>query len=165
MTGFEQSDDPMKSDEGMSKETPLDGLKTGFLVRAKAFRDYSTTAIPRRNHWKFIGAAFTVGVITLIAFPKSQAEAEAHVEIPLPAVPTVDLTRFDFALDETLNPNPVERKTLIVESGDSLGPLLQDNGLSGPEAYRITQAFSEVYKPRNVRVGQTFDLFLKNSLR
>jgi murein DD-endopeptidase MepM/ murein hydrolase activator NlpD len=161
MTGSEKSGAHASSEEGVSQETPLVALKEGFLVRARAFRDYSTTSIPRRNHWKFIGAAFTVGVIALIAFPKSQAEAEAHAEIPLPTLPSVDLTRFDFALDETLNPTPIERKTLVVKSGDSLGPLLQDNGLSGAEAYRITQAFADVYQPRNVRVGQTFDLFFK----
>ena len=49
-------------------------------------------------------------------------------------------------------------KTLKVKSGDSLGPLLQKNGLTGQEAYKVTEAFSTVYKPRNVRVGQEFGL-------
>jgi len=161
MTNSDNSDAYEGSEEGVSQDKPLNGLKSGFLLRARAFRDYSTTSIPRHNHWKFIGAAFVVGIVALIAFPKSQAEAEAHVEVPLPTAPTVDLTRFDFALDETLNPTPVARKTLVVKSGDSLGPLLQNNGLTGVEAYRITQAFADVYQPRNVRVGQTFDLFFK----
>ena len=45
-----------------------------------------------------------------------------------------------------------------LEPGDNLGPLLQRNGLSGTEAYRITQAFGDVFKPRNLRAGQTFNL-------
>jgi len=37
--------------------------------------------------------------------------------------------------------------------------------LSGPEAYRLTQAFGEVYKPRNLRAGQDFNLhFVDNTL-
>jgi len=36
--------------------------------------------------------------------------------------------------------------------------LLQKNGLTGQEAYKVTEAFSTVFKPRNVRVGQEFGL-------
>lgn len=161
MTGSDNSNESSAAEDISQSHEKIEALKSGLVVRAKAFRDYSTTAIPRRNHWKFIGAAFVVGIAAMVTFPRSQAEAEIHAEIPLPSVPTIDLSRFDYALDETLNPKTVSRTTLVVESGDSLGPLLQENGLTGVEAYRITQAFAEVYQPRNVRVGQTFDLFFK----
>ena len=49
-------------------------------------------------------------------------------------------------------------KTVTLKPGDNLGPLLQRNGLSGQQAHRLTQAFSEVYKPQNLRAGQEFDL-------
>ena len=50
-------------------------------------------------------------------------------------------------------------KTLKVKSGDSLGPMLQKNGLSGGQAYKVTQAFATVFKPRNLRVGNEFNLY------
>lgn len=103
-----------------------------------------------------------LSLTSALIFPKSDAEIitpEAYIE---PQTPTIDLTRFDYALDSSLITSEVSQKTLIVKPGDNLGPMLQDNGISGPEAYRITQAFAEVYKPRNVRVGQIFNLHFED---
>jgi murein DD-endopeptidase MepM/ murein hydrolase activator NlpD len=133
------------------------------MIRAKAYKDYSNTAIPRRNRWKFLGAVAVAALVIAITFPNGNSEAEAPIEIAKSlAIPSVDLSRYDMALDDSLFDGQVTHKQLSIQSGDSLGPLLQKNGLSGPEAYRVTQAFAEVYKPRNLRVGQTFDLYFKD---
>ena len=70
--------------------------------------------------------------------------------------PQIDLSRHDIALEEDHTHTSI--KTLTIRSGDSLGPLLQKNGLSGGQAYKVTQAFATVYKPRNLRVGHEFNL-------
>ena len=44
-----------------------------------------------------------------------------------------------------------ETTRLILKSGQSLGPLLQKNGISPNTAYGVTQAFSKVYDPRDLR--------------
>lgn len=51
-------------------------------------------------------------------------------------------------------------KTVTLKSGDSLGPLLQKNGVDGTTAYRVTQAFAKVYSPRDLRAGQNINLYL-----
>ena len=48
---------------------------------------------------------------------------------------------------------------LTLKSGQSLGPLLQKNGVSGGTAYALTQAFSTAYKPKNLRAGQKITLY------
>ncbi|RKQ71813.1 murein DD-endopeptidase MepM/ murein hydrolase activator NlpD [Litorimonas taeanensis] len=157
MSGDEKSNfDPLPP-----KKSPLEAAKSGLIVRAKAYKDYSNTAIPRRNRWKFLGATAVVALVAAIALPNGESEADSPPAVMSVKVPTVDLTRYDMALDSDPFDTPITQKTLVVKSGDSLGPMLQNNGLTGPEAYRVTQAFAEVYKPRNVRVGQKFDLYFK----
>jgi len=90
--------------------------------------------------------------------PKGDAEsADADAEQIMAAVPELDITRFDMGLDPAFL-EPIEMKQVTLKPGDNLGPLLQRNGLSGQQAYRVTEAFSDVYKPQNLRAGQEFDL-------
>lgn len=105
----------------------------------------------------------TIGCVAALTYPKPNAEAiPAPIEPPKEYIPIIDLTRFDYALEPSLNVVELSQKTLTVTPGDSLGPMLQKNGVSGPDAYRLTKAFSEVFKPRNVRVGQVFDLYFQD---
>ncbi len=48
---------------------------------------------------------------------------------------------------------------LTLKYGQSLGPLLQKNGVSPNTAYALTQAFSKAYKPKNLRAGQKINLY------
>ena len=54
-------------------------------------------------------------------------------------------------------------KTVTLKSGDSLGPLLQKNGVDGQTAYRVTQAFSKIYSPRDLRAGQAINMYLDDN--
>jgi len=54
-------------------------------------------------------------------------------------------------------------KTLTLKPGDSLGPLLQKNGVEGQTAYRVTQAFAKVYSPRDLRAGQKINMYLDDN--
>ncbi len=88
--------------------------------------------------------------------PKGAAKG-VETEGQLTVAPALDITRFDMGLDPAFN-EQTQIKTLTLKPGDNLGPLLQRNGLSGQQAYRVTEAFSEVYKPQNLRAGQDFNL-------
>ena len=129
-------------------------IKQALSERAEAFFAMNNTQILRDRRFGFLAAGSAAVLLAAFALPKGAAE----VVIPVAeaSVPQIDLTRYDMALEEGL---PVQTiKTLKVKSGDSLGPLLQKNGLSGGQAYKVTQAFAVVYKPRNVRAGQEFNL-------
>ncbi|WP_409433012.1 M23 family metallopeptidase [Litorimonas sp. RW-G-Af-16] len=136
-------------------------LKQGLTERLVAFRHYSHTVVPKDSRHRFLIASVAVSALVLVAMPKSESGiAEASVETP--ELAAIDLASFDMSTDlatELLNTKTVEFK---LRSGDNLGPLLQKNGLSGGEAYRVTQAFASVYKPKNLRVGQTFQMHFTN---
>jgi len=138
-------------------------LVSALHERADAFAHFRHTVIPKRNHFRFLAAAALIGIVGLIALPKEDADgAEPDAEFVMG--PALDISRFDMGLEsDFVVPSTV--KTVTLKPGDNLGPLLQRNGLSGPEAYRLTQAFGEVYKPRNLRAGQDFNLhFVDNTL-
>ncbi len=67
------------------------------------------------------------------------------------------LTDFRLLDDEALTGSQTQRITL--KPGDSLGPLLQKNGITANQAYAVTEAFSKVYAPRNLRAGQHINLY------
>lgn len=153
-----------ESDYQAKTPSKLSALKTGLLVRATAFRDFSHTIIPKQNQMKFLGVAGLAAFSGFFILPDNNTKTVEAAETPSLPISNVDLTRYDLALDEDFASAPVEQMTLTIESGDSLGPLLQDNGLSGNEAYRVTEAFAEVYPPRKVRVGQTFSLYFQDGM-
>ncbi|WP_416878755.1 M23 family metallopeptidase [Litorimonas sp.] len=153
-----------ESDYQAKTSSKLSALKTGLLIRATAFRDFSHTIIPKQNQMKFLGVAGLVAFSGFFILPDNNTKTVEAAETPSLPISNIDLTRYDLALDEDFASAPVEQMTLTIESGDSLGPLLQDNGLSGNEAYRVTEAFAEVYPPRKVRVGQKFSLYFQDGM-
>ncbi len=48
---------------------------------------------------------------------------------------------------------------LTLKPGQSLGPLLQKNGVDPATAYGATEAFAAAYNPRNLRAGQKINLY------
>ncbi len=124
--------------------------------RVDAFARFRHTVIPKQNRHRFLAAAAVIGIAGIIAFPKGQADA-VEPDVQMTSVPSLDISRFDMGLDSDFTAN-TSVKTVTLNPGDNLGPLLQRNGLTGQQAYRVTQAFGEVYKPRNLRAGQNFNL-------
>jgi len=129
-------------------------VKEALAVRLKAFFSMNNTRIYREKRFAFLAAGSAAILIAAITLPKT--DAEPVIETAEIAEPQIDLSRYDLALEEGHTQSFV--KTLKIRSGDSLGPLLQKNGLSGGQAYKVTQAFATVYKPRNLRVGHEFNL-------
>ena len=132
------------------------GMMSALHERADAFARFRHTVIPKHNRHRFLGAAAVIGIVGLIAFPKGDADAIEPVG-QMVSAPALDISRFDMGLETEFAGDSLI-KTVTLKSGDNLGPLLQRNGLSGQQAYRVTQAFSDVYKPRNLRAGQDFNL-------
>lgn len=129
-------------------------VKDALAVRLKAFFSMDNTRIYREKRFAFLAAGGAAILIAAIALPKNNVEP--IIEVAETTEPQIDLSRYDLALEEGGPFTSV--KTLKVRSGDSLGPLLQKNGLSGGQAYKVTQAFATVYKPQSVRVGHEFNL-------
>ena len=150
-----------KNDIDSAPQTPAEpqDMMSALQERAEAFAQFRHTVIPKQNRHRFLAVAAVIGITGLIAFPKGEAEAiDAPVEMV--SAPALDISRFDMGLDKDFAADGAI-KTVTLKSGDNLGPLLQRNGLSGQQAHRVTQAFGEVFKPRNLRAGQNFNLHFR----
>ena len=154
----------MMDEKSPAPETEAVGTKTivkeALAVRLKAFFSMDNTRIYREKRFAFLAASGAAILIAAISLPKN--DKEPLIEAAEVAEPQIDLSRYDMALEEDGPLTTV--KTLKVQSGDSLGPLLQKNGLSGGQAYKVTQAFATVYKPRNVRAGHEFNLHFNGEI-
>jgi len=135
------------------------GMRRALAIRLRAFFDMSNTRIYRENRFRFLLAGGALALIAALSLPKTET-ADLSAELVEETGPVIDLARYDMALEDVMD--STDFKVLGVKSGDSLGPLLQKNGFSGPEAYKITEAFSTVYKPRYVRAGQSFNLHYRD---
>jgi murein DD-endopeptidase MepM/ murein hydrolase activator NlpD len=134
-----------------------EGLAEGLAERGSAFARFRHTVIPRENRYRFLALGVAVTALGLFVLPEGKSEASVAIAEPVVAVPQIDLTRFDMGLEADFA-SPVQTRSVTLKPGDNLGPLLQRNGLTGQQAYRVTQAFGDVFKPRNLRAGQVFDL-------
>ncbi len=126
-------------------------------IRLEAFITMSNTRIYHDNRFKFVGACSVFALALFMISPDSPpAEAKTEPNV-IAAASFIDLSRDDLYLIS--HPVQTAAKTLTLKSGDSLGPLLQKNGLEPNQAYEITKSFSDVYDPRKVRAGQDFNLY------
>ena len=133
------------------------GAMAALHERAEAFARFRHTVIPKQNRHRFLAAAAVVGIIGLIAIPNNGEAVVSEADVQMVAAPALDISRFDMGLDADFAAQSLVKRVTL-KSGDNLGPLLQRSGLTGQQAYRVTQAFGEVYKPRNLRAGQDFTL-------
>lgn len=144
-----------------------ESLKNALSVRARAYADYSSTRIPARNKMKALAAGGAMVLIAMMAFPRgAETAVEPSVDIAALEVvtPTHDLSRFDMALAEEFAAPVRAQRDVTLKPGDNLGPLLQREGMTGSEAHRFVQAFSEEFSPRRLRAGQTFNLHVEDGV-
>ena len=133
-------------------------LQSALAVRAQAFRDFSSTRVPQGNATKALIAGTAIAAVAFIAWPGQRGEAAVDTA-QLVAAPTLDVSRFDMALDPDFTAAPRAMRRVTLKPGDNLGPMLQREGLSGTEAHRFVAAFSEQFSPRRLRAGQSFELY------
>lgn len=142
-------------------------LKNALSVRARAYADYSSTRISTRNKMKALAAGGALVLIAMMALPRdTNSSVEPSVEVAAFAsvAPAYDLSRFDMALADEFAAPVREQRDVTLKPGDNLGPLLQREGMSGPEAHRFVEAFSQEFSPRRLRAGQTFNLHVENGV-
>ena len=149
---------PAPQDETSSQAEPFTKvLKEGLKERAGAFAAVKSTKIYNDRRFHGLGVMAVLALSAAFLLPSSQdAQADAPTA-QLASTPSFDLTRDDLFLIDTDVQN-LRGITLTLKSGENLGPLLQKNGLEPSTAYKVTQAFSEVFPPRNIRAGQDFHL-------
>lgn len=117
---------------------------------------------PKNAKTMLIGVGvFLGGALALSSFASN---TEIELEIPVveiipepPVLTAADLYDFRSLSEQELFGGST--KSLILKSGQSLGPLLQKNGVEPNTAYALTQAFSKVHNPRDLRAGQKINLY------
>jgi len=117
---------------------------------------------PKNAKTMLIGVGvFLGGALALSSFASN---TEIELEIPVveiipepPVLTAADLYDFRSLSEQELFGGAT--KSLILKSGQSLGPLLQKNGVEPNTAYALTQAFSKVHNPRDLRAGQKINLY------
>jgi murein DD-endopeptidase MepM/ murein hydrolase activator NlpD len=109
------------------------------------------------------GVAFVLVAVMVLPRGAETTPSDETVDATATALPLEDLSRFDVALMEEFAV-PQRQVTVTMKPGDNLGPMLQREGVSGGDAYRLVQAFSEEFSPRKLRAGQTFNLHWENGL-
>ena len=130
-----------------------DALLGAMALRLTAFVKMENTRIYQNHRFGFLMVGIAAIALAGFALPKTSKDKKA---LPLAAADTLDLSRYDMTFD--FAPQNTTDTVITIKDGDNLGPLLQKNGVSGSEAYKITQAFAKVYDPRKVRIGQSFGL-------
>ena len=113
-----------------------------------------------------IGAAIALSAIFLVSLAvksKSAAKTPSPQEIvEVISAPTA-ASLYDFRDQEQLETARTSTLHLTLKPGQSLGPLLQSNGVDGNTAYATTQAFSKTYSPKNLRAGQKINLYFSDN--
>ena len=143
-------------DTELQKQPESQDMISALLERLEAFAQFRNTVIPKENRHRFLVTAAVIGIAGLLIFPKGDADS-VDAKVQMVSAPTLDISRYDMGLDaDFIDDGSVQ--TVTLKPGGNLGPLLQRNGLSGQQAHRVTQAFGSVFKPRNLRAGQNFNL-------
>lgn len=107
-----------------------------------------------------LGCTFAIfSAFALMSLAKTPVSYDTEITETGPQIPVVNTALlYDLrSQDELKKINLVANLTL--KSGQSLGPLLQSNGVEPNTAYAITDAFSKAYKPKYLRAGQKVTLY------
>ena len=126
----------------------------------------TSRTLPSISPAKVALAGAALALIAVLAWPKGPQTVGAAAEAALAEAsePRIDLSRFDVAFADEFRAPVREVREITLKPGDNLGPMLQREGLSGQDAYRFVQAFSDEFSPRRLRAGQTFNLHLEDGV-
>ena len=92
--------------------------------------------------------------------PDSAGQSDADAEAPLASV--LSLSIADSLLTEPYAIG-TERRTVLVESGDTLLGVLGDHGAPRNEAHALIDALETEYDPRDLQIGQELTLILEHT--
>ena len=139
----------------------IDQAKAAFMLRLKPLLTMSNTQILQSRRFGFLGALCVAVFIGLLFKGDKGSKPSVTTVAEVPVITEPDLSHFANYLADGHHERFMTQR-IDVKSGDSLGPLLQKNGVSPNEAYKITESFSDVYDPRDVRAGQNFSFIYDN---
>lgn len=108
----------------------------------------------------FATAGLAACGLIILGVTSKPSEASLKQDVQALSMPTPVETMaslYDFRDTATLP--DAHTKHLVLKSGQSLGPLLQQNGISPGTAYQITEAFATSYSPRALKAGQKINLY------
>ncbi len=139
-------------------------------VRNDAKTLLKNTSIKTRKNAKPVAIFASLVLVSVVGLGLSVGDREAASEIPavdiISVTPTLSAAElYDFRPFDNQTPPHHATLALTLKSGQSLGPLLQTNGVEPGTAYAATEAFSKVYDPRNLRVGQKINLYFGTNER
>jgi len=149
-----------------NSETPSLDARSGhighqFAIRLKAFFSMSNTRLYKENRFRFLAVGFGALLIGAAILPqRGPTPTPEFTTAAIPKIDPIDISRHDLFLENELMPS-ITHKSVTLKPGDNLGPLLQRNGLTGQKSHRVTTAMANVYKPRNLRAGQVFNLYFE----
>lgn len=104
-----------------------------------------------------LGLGALVAGMALVGIGNARSAAPVQAEVALPAIPEPEIYDFRSA-EETAG----KRLTIAIKPGQTLGPILQKNGLSGSRAYAITEKFKTEYDPKYLRAGENISLYFSD---
>ena len=142
----------------------IDHAKSALLLRFKALLAMPNTQLLKSRRYGFLGVLCVAAIVGLsMKGEKEQKDPirETFETVEAEVITAPDLSHFAQYIEDGHHER-FKTHRVDVKSGDSLGPLLQKNGVSPGEAYKITESFSDVYDPRYVRAGQSFNFIYDN---
>lgn len=140
----------------------LSWLRAAMSNDAKILLNDTRGKAAKNAKTMLIGAGVVLGAAWALSSFASNDTAEQNIKVieAMPASPVLtaaDLYDFRSLSEQELLGGTT--KSLTLKSGQSLGPLLQKNGIEPNTAYAVTQAFSKVHNPRDLRAGQKINLY------
>ena len=156
MTQNINQDNLAEQDTLITAPSKKDAVLAALALRLNAFVKMDNTRIYQNRRFGFLMVGIAAIALAGFALPKASKADKALAQSAEAKMAALDGPHYDLAFN--MAPQNISEKTITIKSGDNLGPLLQKNGVSGPQAYKITQAFAKVYDPRKVRIGQSFGL-------
>ena len=130
-------------------------LRDALAVRFRSYLALPYTRIYGDKRFVFLGTAAVASVAILALRPGAVVAAVDELPELAALAEAPDLSRYDLFFEEGDHAR-LRTDVLTLGRGDSLGPLLQRHGVEPGTAYALTQAFAEVFSPKQLRAGQTF---------
>jgi murein DD-endopeptidase MepM/ murein hydrolase activator NlpD len=123
------------------------------------------------GRWAMVSTGLTflvAGAVTLLAMG-TMPTASPKVGIPSHIPLSYELFRLirnggveppahDTVVQEADTNPGVETRTVSLDAGDTLGGMLEDVGISGPDANAAIQALRAQFNPRALKAGQSFEI-------
>jgi murein DD-endopeptidase MepM/ murein hydrolase activator NlpD len=148
----------------VSKKWPL--IKKGLAADAQTLMQNTQGQASTSPKTMLLGAGmvllFVLGASAMTKIPgDTSVDTGLNATLETPVETLASLVDFRTLDDQTVSEGA--NLQLELKSGQSLGPLLQNNGVAPEVAYATTQAFSTAFDPKRLRAGQKINLYFDSA--